>query len=100
MRSPGRPDGVSAHGSRRAGRQMVCNELVHVSGTRRGGLPTAFDWRGRRYRIAAADQSGARWGRSAGGRMLPVRTTSGMRCVLEHRMDSDLWTISRILSSL
>lgn len=83
----------------RVPRGLECHELVHAIGAEPGGLPTAFQWRGRRYRIAAVD--GSKKGRKPveAVRVFTVRTTSGMRCELEHRPGSNVWMMSRVLPS-
>lgn len=80
-------------------RGLVCRELVHATGEGSGGLPVYFQWRGRRYRIAAVDGGKTRLGSASGARVFTVRTTSGMRCELEHRTESDVWMMSRVLAT-
>lgn len=86
--------------ARSSPRGLVCQELVHTSGTKPSGLPSTFQWRGRRYRIAAVNGSKGRSPTPSAVRIFSVRTTSGMRCELEHRTDSNVWMINRVLPSL
>ena len=81
----------------RRARGLVCHELVHTAGIGSSGLPLSFQWRGQRYRIAAVDGPMGRSGSSATARVITVRTTSGMRCELEHRPETNLWMINRVL---
>jgi hypothetical protein len=78
-------------------RAVVCNELVHVTRSNASGLPTGFQWRGRHYRIAAVGRSAKKCAVPTSARGVAVRTTSGMQCVLEHRVESDVWVMGRIL---
>ena len=87
-------------GRGRPARGLVCHELVHATGTQSSGLPIAFQWRGRRYRIAAVDGSKGRNETPKAVRIFSVRTTSGMRCELEHRTESNVWMMNRVLPSL
>jgi len=92
--------GIRSVGRGHPSRGLVCHELVHASGTQSSGLPSAFQWRGRRYRIAAVDGSSGRSATPESVRIFSVRTTSGMRCELEHRPESNVWMMSRVLPSL
>jgi hypothetical protein len=91
---------IRAAGRGRPSRGLECHELVHASGTQSSGLPIAFQWRGRRYRIAAVDGSKERNATPKAVRIFSVRTTSGMRCELEHRTESNVWMMNRVLPSL
>lgn len=86
----------AARRSRRP-RGLVCRELVHAAGAESGGVPLSFQWRGQRYRIAAVDGPRDRSSPSATARVIAVRTTSGMRCELEHRPETNVWMINRVL---
>jgi len=89
-----------AAGRGRPSRGLVCHELVYASGTQSSGLPIAFQWRGRRYRIAAVNGSKGRNATPKAVRVFSVRTTSGMCCELEHRSESNVWMMNRVLPSL
>jgi hypothetical protein len=92
--------GIRSVGRGRPSRGLICHELVYASGTQSSGLPSAFRWRGRRYRIAAVDGSKGRSATRNAVRIYLVRTTSGMRCELEHRTESNVWMMNRVLPSL
>lgn len=92
--------GIRSVSRARSSRGLLCHELVYASGTQPGGLPSAFQWRGRRYRIAAVDGSKGRNATPSAVRIFSVRTTSGMRCELEHRTESNVWMMNRVLPSL
>jgi hypothetical protein len=92
--------GTRSEWRRRPGRGLDCNELVHISGAGRNGLPTGFQWRGQHYRVATLDPTLTRRKAIEGVRVFSVRTTSGLRCQLEHRLVSDSWMMGSVLPSL
>lgn len=77
-------------------------EVVQILLPARGGIPTAFIWRGRRHLVRAVEACEAESRRTSSGserrRKIRLRTASGMRCLLSHDLRRSRWQMEGVLN--
>ncbi len=76
-------------------------ELVHIARLSYGEIPAEFTWRGRRHVVRVVEdlrleRSDAHRSRSP-RRLLRLRTSSGMRCLLSEDRNRGVWKLERVL---
>lgn len=83
----------------RSVRSLPCAEIVQVSGATSAQPPARFCWRGRHYVVRSlVENSKCRSPQGQDRRAYAVKTTSGLNCVLEHRGESGVWVMTRVMA--
>lgn len=77
-------------------------ELIHVESWISELLPRAFRWRGRRHTVRLVESvprgTSPRDGVLAGQRLVSLRTSNGLRCVLLHDSRAGTWSMKQVLT--
>ena len=82
--------------------KLGSGELIHVESWIGELLPRAFRWRGRRHLVRLVESFPRGTSRRddvlAGQRLVSLRTSSGLRCVLLHDSRSGTWRMKQVLT--
>lgn len=82
--------------------RIGCGELIHVESWIGELLPRSFRWRGKRHSVRQVESTSAgpssRDTRQAGERLVALRTTRGLRCILKHDPRSDTWSMLHVFT--